>query len=487
MMIKIKKPHAYRFCLSLLMLSVLLFLVACTTNRVPSRTATELIETSSPSRTPAPTRTPATAATQSTPVHLMVDKEDLAGVVVRFVHPWTGALADALEDIAARFSVTNAWDIWVEVEAPGGETSLVESLEADIAEGNIPGLIAAYPYQLTPFDGDIFTVNLTSYINDSTWGLSEEVQGDIPYVFLEQFTADGTLKALPVAPQATVLFYNQSWGEDLGFPSMPNEANDFLEQSCQAVYANIEDKNEDNDGTGGWLVSLEAAVLAGWFDAFEGNFPVDGIPSFNSDAGEQAFGYLKSAYDQGCFWIGRQPEPYYYFANRYALSYAGTLDQIPAQMGWMQAAESEDVWRVMGFPGPGGETILVGGPGLMVTADSPENQMAAWLFARYLLEPEVQAELVSSGFTLPVRESALDLLSDFSAAYPQWAQAVLMVDRAAPLPVSDGWGVAQWVLQDALYQLMHLEITPGSSISAELAPILQVLDESIIELEGMTP
>jgi len=123
----------------------------------------------------------------------------------------------------------------------------------------------------------------------------------------------------------------------------------------------------------------------------------------------------------------------------------------------------------------------------MVTADSPENQMAAWFFARHLLEPEVQAELVRSGFTLPVRESALPLLSDFSAAYPQWAQAVDLVDKAKPIPISEGWGVGQWLLQDAMYQLLHLVIPTGSSVSAELSPILETLDETIVEMEGMIP
>jgi ABC-type glycerol-3-phosphate transport system substrate-binding protein len=123
----------------------------------------------------------------------------------------------------------------------------------------------------------------------------------------------------------------------------------------------------------------------------------------------------------------------------------------------------------------------------MVTADSPENQMAAWLFARYLLMPEIQAELVRSGFTLPVRESALDLLEDFSAANPQWAQAVSLVNQAEPLPISQGWGIGSWVLQDAMYQFLNLVIEPESSISEELSPILEDLDATIIELEGMAP
>jgi len=232
-------------------------------------------------------------------------------------------------------------------------------------------------------------------------------------------------------------------------------------------------------------VSFEPDVLASWYHAFGGDLAGDGTLTFDNDSSQAAFGYLKSVYDQGCFWIGRQTDPYFYFANRYTLMYAGRLDQIPTQIAWMTTAQNEDEWTVVGFPSSESEALLINGPGLMLTADTPENQMAAWLFARYLLEPDVQAEIVRSGFTLPVRDSALALLDEFGAAYPQWAQAAALVGSADPLPVSDAWGVGQWVLQDAINQFMHLDIPLDSTIEAELSPILEQLDATIVELAGM--
>ncbi len=483
-MMKLLKNRSYWQRL-LLTVFLSIFIVGCAAD---DPTSTPVVtEETPPTLSPMPTDTPMVVETQSTPVHLDIDEEDLAGIVVRFVHPWTGALADTIEEIAARFSVTNTWDIWVEVEAHGGEAAMMDALAGDVAVGDMPGLIAAHPYELALLDGDVFTINLSHYFENVDWGLSPEAREDIPPVFLDQFRSEGALVALPVAPQATVIFYNQTWGGELGYAYAPKVAAAFQEQSCEAVYANNEDDNVDNDGTGGWLVSLEPEVLASWFVAFDGELPVNGLPSFDTQAGEAAFSALKSAYDQGCFWIGRQPEPYFYFANRYALAYAGTLDQIPVQMGWMAQAENEDTWTAMGFPGPEGQAMLIDGPGLMITANSPKNQMAAWLFARYLIEPEVQAELVRSGFTLPVRESAMDLLRDFSVTYPQWAQADAMVEGAEPLPASRGWAVGRFLLQDAVYQFLHMEIDPASSISSELSSFLEELDAEIIELEGMAP
>ncbi len=485
-MMKMNKNRSFWRVLFIVVLILSLSIVSCTPAD-PTPTESSEDETPAPTRTSAPTETPEAIETESTPVHLDVNEDDLAGIVVRFAHPWTGALADTIDDLAARFSMSNEWDIWVEVESFGGKSGMMSALAQDAAEGDVSGLIAAYPHELAMLTEDVFTINLSPYFTNPEWGLSQEAREDIPAVFLDQFTSGDALIALPVAPQATVNFFNQTWAEELGYGSTPETFEGFQELSCEAVYANNEDRIDDNDGTGGWLVSFEPVVLASWFAAFDGDLPVDGMPSFDTDSGAEAFSTLKAAYDQGCFWISRQPEPYFYFANRYALTYAGTLDQIPVQMGWMEEAENQDTWTAMGFPGPEGEAMLVDGPGLMITADSPENQMAAWLFARYLLDPEVQAALVRSGFTLPVRESAMDLLGDFSAAYPQWAQGAAMIDRAKPLPISQGWAVGRFLLQDAIVQFIHMEIEPPSSISSELASILQALDVEIVELEEMAP
>lgn len=458
---------------------VMLLLSGCTSSGDTAEAETSAtVPASGADKTAQATQAPAVTPTPSTPVQLQVDPDDLAGIVVRFVHPWTGAMAEALASAAMQFSLSNEWDIWVEVETTGGDTALLEALQADIDAGDLPGLIVTYPYALDELDGEYYTVNLTDYFYNSDWGFSSEAQADIPSVFLEQFTDESRLVALPVAPQATVLFYNQTWGQELGFAGLPEDAESFSTQSCAAVFSNYEDDNEDNDGTGGWVINQDPAVLASWYAAFEGELPVSGEIQFNTEGGLAALGYLKDTYTQGCIWLGRRPDPYFYFANRYALMYAGTLDQIPDQVGWMASSGSTDEWATMGFPGPAGETMLVDGPGLMVTADSLENQMAAWLFARYLLSPEVQADLVRSGFTLPVRESALDLLGDFSAQYPQWAQAAALIEIARPIPISTGWGIGQWVLQDGFYRLLQGE-------ADQLPTILEEVDAMVAELEAL--
>jgi len=78
---------------------------------------------------------------------------------------------------------------------------MLDSLAVDLAEGDAPGLIAAYPYQLDYFDSELYSVSLSGYFDDPTWGFDETVREDIPQVFLDQFIVDGNLIALPITPQ----------------------------------------------------------------------------------------------------------------------------------------------------------------------------------------------------------------------------------------------------------------------------------------------
>lgn len=455
---------------------VLFALASCSPEAIPEvDTATS---TSTQVSTATRTATAMPAAPTATPTQptltLGIDPDDLEGIVVRFAHPWLGGPAETFETVAREFSLNNPWGILVEVYPHGGETALVETLLDAQMNGELPDVIAAPAYLRSDLVGESSLVDLANYYSDPEWGFNSDERDDILPVFLEPFTIEDQIIALPFAPQATVLFYNTSWGEDLGFSDPPRTLDSFRAQNCDATFANWQDDAKPG-GTGGWVINLHPRVLVSWYYAFGGTLPEDDVPLFNNLAGRDAFGYLWDIKNQGCIWFALQPDSYLYFANRLALLYAGQLDQIPVQMSWMDVSGSEDEWEVIGFPGPDGEHILIDGPGLMITAGTPEEELAAWLFAKYLLAPEVQVELVKSLFTLPVRQSVMDLLVDFEADYPQWAQGAALIESASGLPASEGWGIAQWPLQDAANRILQDE-------SGNVTLILGKLDELVLDL-----
>jgi len=480
---KKNKEQSFKFYFYKLAILTLVFLIVGCSSSPTVNTQTPTVDNGDPVQpTVTATPNPVTPTPTTDPPLIEVDPENLDGLNIRFVHPWAGEVGEVIQDIAMKFSLSNPWGIWVEVEGQGSENVLFEKVQSDISQGDLPALIAAHAYTLSWLESEYTSILLSDYYGHPEWGIDPASQEEIQQVYLDQYTLAGQLIALPVAPQANLLFYNQTWGEALGFNSPPTDEDSFAEQACGATAANLADNNEENDFTGGWLMNYDPWVLLSWYTAFGGEVPKDEIPQFNDNAGNAAFGYLESLYspENNCIWVGRQAEPYLYFANRYTLMYAGTLDQIPLQMGWISQVQNDDEWIVTGFPGPEGEVMLVDSPGLFITESTPEVQLGAWLFAKHLLTPEVQARLVQSLFTLPVRSSALDELDEFISSYPQWATAVEMVNGADHLPISEGWGYGRWLLEDAIRRSF-------ANQEEDTSTILEQLDQIILELEGASP
>ena len=457
-------------------------LAACTPQTTVTPTEALTTEATEATSEPTPVPTPQATPTPSRPIQLEVDGADLAGIVVRVVHPWTGEMADTMEALAMQFSLSNEWDIWVEMEPMGSEMSVVEGLQSDITNKSLPGIVVATPYMLEQLNGQMYSVNLMDYYTDVDWGLSPEEQADIPSAFLAPYRSDGLLSALPVAPQATLLFFNQTWAQELGYAALPTDPTGLQKMLCDAAYQNNIDNVDRTDGTGGWVVNLDPNVLLSWFTAYGGELAPNSL-TFNTESGQAAFGYLEQMRAQGCAWESINPDPYEYFSERLTIMFAGETSQIPYLKNWMATLGSEDLWTVAPFVGTGDSPVIVDGPAMLMTANSAEIQMASWLFMRYLLSAEAQAEIAQASYSIPVRQSALDLMGDFAAQNPQWLLAYQYAANAVAAPTSELWGMKQWVLQDAVFRLLQLDV--DDTIKVE--DVLRDADAALDAIEESMP
>ena len=472
-----------KYLWTILLTIFVLFVSSCTGTPTPVSNTPSLTNLPDQDPTPTnnsvmtPTETQVVTPTEDPSDSLIANPEDLEGISIRFMHALSVSTATLLEDIARQFSLTNPWGIWVDVEAFGNERLLLEALQSAMDQDDLPGLFAIHPIILDNLEKEYPTINLFAYQNDDSWGFNGNEQTDFSSILMEAFAQDDTLTALPFSPTSRVIFYNTTWGEALGFTESPINQAGFQDVSCAATEQNLNDEQVNNDGTGGWLINFDPLVWLSWYHAFGGDWEGKPGPTFNDELGRIAFGTFKSLYDQGCIWIGRRSDPYSYFAERIAVMYAGSLEQISIQSGWMEQVENDDEWTVVGFPGPEANSMLVKSSGLFLSENAPEEQLASWLFAKHLSSPDVEAELIKSSFSLPVRTSTMDFLLDFSEEYPQWAEGVALLDNASYVPTSDDWELGQWVLQDAIYQIFLRE-------ADQLPGILEELDRMIGEVTG---
>ena len=122
------------------------------------------------------------------------------------------------------------------------------------------------------------------------------------------------------------------------------------------------------------------------------------------------------------------------------------------------------------------------GPSYAVFKSNPKQQLAAWLFIRWLTLPRYQARLINTSGYLPVSQSAIEMLQNYGRLNPQWDQALALIPLAYPAPKLASWRLASTILQDAGWQIFHQPPTP-----IPVPTILQQLDETIPQIVNGTP
>ena len=434
--------------------------------RTPAATASTVLETppqdAQPSSTPGQQDTPQPTAVPLTPTPaspLGVDPADLSGTEISFWHNWSGPSLGILHGLVDTFNDSNEWGIQVKAEYQGNLGELYSRAEV-LEAGDWPDILLAYLPRAIAWDQSQDLVDLNDYVDDPLWGMPAEEQAAFYPVIWEQDRYEGRRLGLPAQRFASLLYYNQTWGRELGFANPPATPDEFREQACAAAATKLQDDNLQNDALGGWIISTEHPAMLSWLYAFGSNILASGDSqgtyNFDTRQTEAAFTFLRGLYDRGCAWISADQPPEEEFSARDGLLAVGSLSGLPYQAAAFQRQGNADRWTVLPFPSPSGEpAVNVYGPSFVVTPSTPERQLAAWLFLKWLLQPENQARLIASNGMLPLSQAAREALQDYAAANPQWAAAVDLLSVARPEPALPSWELVRWALSDAATQLFR--------------------------------
>ncbi len=410
---------------------------ACQVSPTISPPATGQVDPTLPASSPSATFTPAFTRTPpptSTPVsNIPVKAVDLRGVQVEFWHPWTGDPSQAIDSVVRDFNQSNIWGITAQATSQGSSSGLEDALSG-LQNGAAQALVVAASPEAIAYDQAKHNtiVDLSPYLSDPLWGLNQQETADFWPAFWGVGSINGQRLSIPLLRNLSVLFYNQTWAQALGFQNPPVSTTDFQAQACAAAKANLGTGVVDNAGTGGWLISTSDTATLSWLSAFEA-MPASDQPapfSFNNSSSAQAFGFLRTLADKNCAWSGRNPTPSLYFAQRKAIFYSGTLEDLPFQQKAMAQQKNSDDWAVLAYPNGGRAAgYLSTGTSLAMVNASPEEQLAAWLFLRWLIQPPNQAEMATAGSMMPASKSALDLTSAYKVQIssgrrpqPGWAR-----------------------------------------------------------------
>jgi ABC-type glycerol-3-phosphate transport system substrate-binding protein len=378
-----------------------------------------------------------------------------------------------------QFNQTNEWGIFVIEMAPGSSGLVDEKFTELMLNGIPPEVIVASPAHLMRYDQLHENIlDLNAYAASDKFGLSTLEQQDfVPAFWLESLHA-GKRYGIPAQRTSDMLFYNVTWAKELGFPNAPESWEEFREQACAANALMRKDTDTANDGLGGWIINSGALTTLSWLYVFGSDPAAMDAIQFSSAESTTAFEQLLKLMNDSCGWLSRLPDAQDYFANRQALFYSGSMEDLLKQERTNGRLESEDDWAVLPYPrGEDTPIMLAEGLDYGITHSSSEKQLAAWLFVRWLADPEQQAWILRKAGTLPLGEKVLTLAPDIVEETPRWQNGVDLMAYLLPLPATPELDLAKMVLEDGTWALYR------TGLKAEGIPaLLTQIDDIIAEL-----
>jgi multiple sugar transport system substrate-binding protein len=403
---------------------------------------------------------------------------DPSGQTVVWWHNHSGSREEGLKELVAEFNAANECGITLDAQNQGsGYDEIRDKVNASIAAGEVPAaLVVGYQNDQSFYQLNDTLVDLNNLIDDATWGLTAEEKADFYPAFLEQSVNplfDNQRLGFPPNRSMEVIYYNQTWLEELGFDGPPATPEAFKEMACAAAEAN-------GDGTGGYILRDDASALAAWTYAFGGNIlSEDGLGYvLNGAETVEAMTFLKDLYDSGCAYFFTEGFPNPQFAARKGIFAQGSSSGMPFYAGDIakvaeEAGKEPDVWGVAAIPYTTETPVqnLYGGD-VMIVKTTPEQELAAWLFVKWLTSPEIQAKWdVMSGY-FPTRKATSEFLAGYLAENPQYAQAVEMLPFAAYEPQL----ISYQMVRDAMTKAYN-EIMQGADIQTTLDDLNTFADE----------
>ena len=464
-------PHHARVAV----FAILIALSACS----PEISPVSSTHTPRPNATPL-ANTPETNTLVPPVSSLDVEKEALRGAQVTVWHPWFGAEASLFESQAAQFNSENEWGIIVSAESKGNYSELFLQTDAAIEESAHPQVVIAFPEHALTWGDHV--VDLKPYVSDPVYGWDPFEVSDFPTVIWNQDEVDGKRFGVPAQRTARFLLYNQTWARELGFASPPATSTEFEQQACDAHRALGSDQDPDNDALGGWLIDTHAMTPLSWMLAFNGSVQEEEGYRFLTPGNIAAFRFVKILQQKNCAWVPSPDLPVPdRFAARQALFATAGLENLPDQARAFSAANNTDEWTVLKFPGDERDALVVYGSSFILLESDDVTQLASWLFMRWMLSPENQARWVQSTGLFPLRDSTMELLGDYSAGHPQWAEAVRQLPEGEMTPQLASWRLVRVMLQDGFRDMFdtirHPDLTDG-----QVPLLLRQMDETAEDL-----
>ncbi len=288
-------------------------------------------------------------------------------------------------------------------------------------EGELPTLGVAFPGMIAQYAAAGIITPLDRYLNDPHLGLTETEQADIYPGLLATGKLPGQgqyLWSFPFVQNAVGLWVNDDLLAQAGWDHPPATWDEF-ERACFDL--------RSLTGIACYPYLESVTTFDAWINSRGGRMldETGRRATFNEPPGVESLALLRRLIDAG---LARRPAEafgdYTAFANGQAAFTFSSTGNSALYAEEYKAAVHKGMapfrWRQVMIPqaDPTNPATILYGANFFIVQSEPKREKAAWLFIRWFTERDQTARWSATLETLPVRASALEVMTDTLAAYP---------------------------------------------------------------------
>ncbi len=403
---------------------------------------------------------------------------DPRGQEVVFWYQHTRERETALQELVAEYNQTNPHKIVVRGEYAGGYGDIYNKMVVGIQGGALPSLVVAYQNQAMAYHRGEGIVDFTPYMNSSKWGLSTEEKKDFVQSFLKQDYIGGAQIGFPPNRSLEVFYYNIDWLKELGCEEPPRTWGEFA-QLCRKAKEQPFSRSENKERSLGFLVEADASRLASLVFTRGGDLVDAQSKAYTLDTRpvRDALTMLRTLLQDGAVELmsedyGDQRE----FAAGQVLFILRSSSGLPFVTSAVEDG-LDFAWNVTYPPNELEKPIVnVYGASVSLGKTNPREQLAAWLFLKWFVEPAQQARWVRASNYFPVRRSTAQELQTYFEQNPRYKAAYELLDYGKSEPSMSGYQQVRRLIQEAM-----VKIVEGDDVDLVLASLQQAANKSIEE------
>lgn len=399
-----------------------------------------------------------------------------APITLTVWHAARGVNAATLNALAEDFHTAYP-TIILQTVPKSSEGELMRQAIAALALNQPPDLIIASNRTIFEFARSDTLAPLDAYLNDPARGLSENERADFFPGLIDTGRFQKQLVAFPFDLRAVVLYYNADLLKAAKMDAPPRTWDQFSNAA----------RGTTKGAVRGWAMTPNAFVFYA-FQFSRGSTILNDAQTqaqFGDDAGMKSLQMIV-ALDKGgaAYLAGSADAAQNDFAQGKTALLFGTTDQLPALADALARAGANFQWGIANVPqnDPAKATATVFGTNVAIFKTSDERARAAWLFARWLAQPEQTARWSRAANALPVRASARPLLAADATANPMLQR--LRDSIGDPLPTARA---VPAVKDAAKIDEAIVEMGMAVANNADIAGALNQATTRVNRLLGQTP